>query len=52
MSIPSERCTNLKGFGVEGQQLGAAQAETECYHLGRATKLHSFKTHNTQDKDR
>ena len=39
----------MKGFRVEGQQLGAAQTETvanpgECHHFGHATKLHSFKS--------
>ena len=44
----------MKGFRVEGQQLGAAQTETmahpgECRHFGRAKKLHSFKSHNTHE---
>ena len=44
----------MKGFRVEGQQLGAAQTETvanpgECRHVGHATKLHSFKSHNTHE---
>ena len=44
----------MKGFRVEGQQLGGAQTETmahpcECCHFGRATKLHSFKSHNTHE---
>ena len=44
----------MKGFRVEGQQLGAAQTETvahpgECRHFGHATKLHSFKSHNTHE---
>ena len=47
----------MKGFRVEGQQLGAAQTETlarpgECRHFGHATKLHSFKSHNTHDDPR
>ena len=42
------RCIDMKGFRVEGQQLGAAQTETvahpgECRHCGHATKLHSFQ---------
>ena len=37
-------CIDMKGFGVDGQQLGAAQTETmahpgECRHFGHATKL-------------
>ena len=49
------RCLDMKGFRVEGQQqLGAAQTETmahpgECRHFGHATKLHSFKSHNTHE---
>ena len=48
------RCVDIKGFRVEGQQLGAAQTETmahpgECCHFGHATKLHSFKSHNTHE---
>ena len=48
------RCIDMKGFRVEGQQLGAAQTETvanpgECRHFGHATKLHSFKSHNTHE---
>ena len=44
----------MKGFRVEGQQLGAAQTETvahpgECRNFGHATKLHSFKSHNTHE---
>ena len=44
----------MKRFRVEGQQLGAAQTETmahpgECRHFGHATKLHSFKSHNTHE---
>ena len=44
----------MRGFRVEGQQLGAAQTETmahpgECRHFGHATKLHSFKSHNTHE---
>ena len=51
------RCIDIKGFRVEGQQLGAAQTETvarpgECRHFGHATKLHSFKSHNTHDDPR
>ena len=43
---------DMKGFRVEGQQLGAAQTETECRHFGHATKLHSFKSHNTDEDPR
>ena len=44
----------MKGFRVEGEQLGAAQTETmthpgECRHFGHATKLHCFKSHNTHE---
>ena len=44
----------MKGFRVEGQQVGAAQTETvthpgECRHFGHATKLHSFKGHFTHE---
>ena len=44
----------MKGLRVEGQQLGAAQTETmahpgECRHFGHATKLHSFKSHDTHE---
>ena len=44
----------MKGFRGEGQQLGAAQTETvanpgECRHFGHATKLHSFRSHNTHE---
>ena len=47
----------MKGFRVEGQQLGAAQTETvanpgDCRHFGHATKLHSFKSHNTHEDPR
>ena len=47
-------CIDMKGFRVEGQQLGAAQSETmahpgECRHFGHAAKLHSFKSHNTHE---
>ena len=47
----------MKGFRVEGQQLGAAQTETvanpgECRHFGHATKLHSFKSRNTHEDPR
>ena len=47
----------MKGLRVEGQQLGAAQTETvahpgECRHFGHATKLHSFKSHNTHEDSR
>ena len=47
----------MKRFRVEGQQLGAAQTETvanpgECRHVGHATKLHSFKSHNTHEDPR
>ena len=43
----------MKGFRVEGQQLGA-QTETvanlgECCHFGHATKLRSFKSRNTHE---
>ena len=38
----------MKEFRVEGQQLGAAQTET----FGHATKLHSFKSHNTHEDPR
>ena len=48
------RCidSDMKGFRIE--QLGAAQTETmaqpgECLHFGHATKLHSFKSHNTHE---
>ena len=48
---------DMKGFKVEGQQLGAAQSETaahpgECLHFGHATKLHSFKSHNIHEDPR
>ena len=43
---------DMKGCSVEGQQLGAAQTETECRHFGHATKLHSFKSHNTDEDPR
>ena len=41
-------------MNCEGLQLGAAQTETvahpgECRHFGHATKLHSFKSHNTTE---
>ena len=44
----------MKGFRVEGQQLGAPQTETiahpgDCRHFGHATKLHCFKSHNTRE---
>ena len=42
----------MKGFRVEGQQLGAAQTETECRHFEHATKLRSFKSHNTDEDPR
>ena len=46
----------MKGFRVEGQQLGA-QTETvanlgECCHFGHATKLRSFKSRNTHEDPR
>ena len=45
---------DMKGFRVEGHQPGAVQTETmahpgECRHFVRTTKLHSFKSHNTQE---
>ena len=51
------RCIDLNGFRVEGQQLGAAQTETvaqpgECRHFEHATKLRSFKSHNTDEDPR
>ena len=47
----------MKGFKVEGQHVGAAQTKTvahpgECRHFGHATKLHSFKSHNTHEDPR
>ena len=47
----------MNGFRVEGQQLGAARTETvarpgECRRIGHATKLHSFKSHNTHEDSR
>ena len=47
----------MKGFRAEGQQLGAARTETvarpgECRRIGHATKLHSFKSHNTHEDPR
>ena len=47
----------MNGFRVEGQQLGAARTETvarpgECRRIGHATKLHSFKSHNTHEDPR
>ena len=46
----------MKGFRVEGQQLGA-QTETvanlgECCHFGHATKLRSFESRNTHEDPR
>ena len=47
----------MNGFRAEGQQLGAARTETvarpgECRRIGHATKLHSFKSHNTHEDPR
>ena len=47
-------CGLFRVLGVEGQQLGAAQTETmahpgECRHFGHATRLLSFKSHNTHE---
>ena len=44
----------MKGFRVEGQQLGTARTETvarpgECRRIGHATKLHSLKRHKTHE---
>ena len=44
-------------FRVEGHQLGVTQTETmahpgECRHFGHATKLHSFKSHDTHEDPR
>ena len=51
------KCVDMNGLRVQGQQLGAAQTETvahsvECRHFGHATKLHSFKSHNTNEDPR
>ena len=47
----------MKGFKVEGQHVGAAQTETvtrpgKCRQFGHATKMHSFKSHNTHEDRR
>ena len=44
-------------FRVEGQQPGVAQTQTMAHpgerrHFGHATKLHSFKSHNTHEDPR
>ena len=47
-----EVCEDMRGFRVEGQQLGAGRPRPcpgECRHFGHATKLHSFNSHNIRE---
>ena len=50
-------CIDMNGFRVECQQLRTSRTEAvarpgECRRIGHATKLHSFKSHNTHGDPR